>query len=361
MTIAVLLGVVLLALVVIEWRWRRTAALSQQQLAATLAELKGRYDAIIQREQEQAGSTAAQRDAYRDLASTWNERVASINESLAQIRDEAGRSISEMAGTLKPIISIFQSPQTAGVQFGEAELELLLTTHLGSGLFVRKPRHLAVGQDVVDFAITLPDCIVPIDSKFPSASYRAWAEAPTPDAAKVAWRAFRDEMLAQIAATAKYIKPDAGTTDYALLFVPSDIIYQQAFLTESVCDQENPIAKRSQSLHVFGCSPQTLMPYIGLIRLGLRNLRISEDAKAIRGHIEQLDVLYRAFGADWDVLRGHTERLWSHVQKLSTGRGSLSRLGEAIGRLAAPSSQAADSTVEPAAPPSELVNAGHDQ
>ncbi len=302
------------------------------ELSTLTSELRGRYDALSAEGQSRTREAQKQSDVYKDLTAKWDERVASINEALTKLSVDATQRVSEMAMTLKPIVSIFRSPQAAGIEFGEAELEMLLKHHLGESLYLRKPRQLAVGQDVVDFAMKLPDCLVPIDSKFPSASYRAWVEA-SGEEAKAAWRSFRDQLLKQMVTTAKYIKPDVGTTDYALLFVPSDVIYQQAFLTQRIYDQDNPIPQRALELQVFGCSTQTLLPMFGLIRLGLRNFKIAEDVKGIRSQIEQLDVIAKTFGEDWKVLRGHVSQLANHVDKLSGERGSFARLGEAIKRL----------------------------
>ena len=329
--------------------WRRGASLEaiKGEARAALAELKGKYDAILDEGKRQAADATQEQNAYKKLVGEWSERIKTINESLNSLDKQAIKTVGDMESTLKPIVSIFRSPQAAGIEFGETELELLLKTHLGESLYERKPRRLAVGQDVVDFVLKLPDCVVPIDSKFPSASYRAWVEAAPEPEARAAWRRFRDEMLAQMAATAKYIKPDAGTTDYALLFVPSDVIYQQAFLAQRLYDQENPIPQRSQELQVFGCSTQTLMPYIGLIRLGLRNLKISEDVKGIRRQIEQLDVVFKTFRGDWETLRGHVDRLAKHVDRLSGERGSVAQLAEAVKKLSEPHQ---DSGQEPPSP-----------
>ena len=351
--VSVVLAVVCGILLVLLFRRSRTADLSAE-FQRWRDELKGRYDQMLAEQQSRAEGVTRERDDYRELTAKWKERIDAIGASLQTIYEQAVKSVSSMADTLKPIVSIFRSPQAAGIEFGETELEVLLRTHLGESLYQRKPTHLAVGQEVVDFAITLPDCVVPIDSKFPSAGYRGWVEAASEPDARAAWRKFRDEMLTQMEATAKYIKPDAGTTDYALLFVPSDIIYQQAFLTQRLYDQDNPIPRRSQELQVFGCSTQTLMPYLGLIRLGLRNLKISEDVKGIRRQIEQLDVLFKTFSGDWEVLRGHVDRLEKHVERVAGGRGSLGRLGEAVRRLAGPDrGPEVEGSVPPAAEPLE--------
>lgn len=338
MELVLLLSVLCLLLgtlvVLSELRRRATKKTVENKFNEWKSVLEGRYQAISEVKGQHTEQIDRERKAYQELTQTWKTQIGSINDSLTNLDKQAISTVREMASTLKPIVSIFRSPQIAGIEFGEAELELLLKTHLGEGLYVRKPRLLAVGQDTVDFAVTLPgECIIPIDSKFPSSSYKAWVEAESDEQAKAAWRIFRNEMLEQLEAVAKYIKPDAGTTDYALLFVPSDVIYQQAFLTTRVYDQDNPISKRSMELQVFGCSTQTLMPYFGLIRLGLRNFKISEDVKGLRRQIEQLDVVFRAFREDWETVRGHVDRLSKHVEKLSAVRGSVDRLEKVVAQL----------------------------
>ena len=333
-----LLALVLLFLFFDERRRRSQDQLTRRELGDLVAQLKGQLDALSTEKQAKLHNLEKEREAYRDLTTQWRDRISSIDDSLTKISTEASKRVDDMASQLKPIVSIFRSPQVAGIEFGEAELEMLLKTHLGEGLYLRKPRQLGLGQDVVDFAIKLPDCLVPIDSKFPSSQYRAWVEAPPEQQseAKTAWRTFRDQLIRQMETTAKYIKPDAGTTDYALIFVPSDVIYQQAFLTQRVYDQENPIPQRSLQLQVFGCSPQTLMPMFSLIRLGLRNLKISEDVKGIRAQIDELNnVFFKNFmESDWKILRGHVKQLSDHVDKLASDKGGVSRLGESIRKLA---------------------------
>ena len=135
-------------------------------------------------------------------------------------------------------------------------------------------------------------------------------------------------------AAAKYIRPEAKTTDYALLFFPSDIIWQQAFLVSQWYGEDNPLLKKSQDLRVFGCSTQTLMPYIGLLRLGLRNLRVSEDVKAVQRQIDQLNATFKRFVADWDILKRHIGNANQVVLNAEGSKGSYGLLQRAVDQLA---------------------------
>jgi len=337
-----------------ERRRHRQDQTAHDKLEKLAGKLEGYYDSLTTQAEARVSEREAEVTRYKELTTDWRTRIEEIGTSLSKLSTDASQKVGDMASLLKPIVTIFRSPQTAGIKFGEGQLELLLRAHLGEGLYVRKPALLAVGTDVVDFAIKLPECLVPIDSKFPAAYYQAWMEASegkTAEEAKSAWRAFRDQLLKQLETTSKYINPRAGTTDYALLFVPSDAIYLQAFVTEKLYDLDNPVPRRTAELQVFGCSPQTLMPIFNIIRLGLRNLRVAEDVKEIRQHIDELDrVFFKAFlGEDWGILRRHVENLKGLVDRMGTDRGSVGRLGEAIRKLH-DISQRSESVKTPGAP-----------
>ena len=303
-----------------------------QQLAS---KLEGKHEAIVLEKDRIISSTQTTNDSYATWTREYEQRVKRIDDSLDSISKQAVSEVKNMAGVIQPVVAMFKTPQIAGIQYAEAELELLLKTHLGDGLYQRKPQHLAVGSESVDFIIRLPDCVIPIDSKFPEAVYRAWTDAKDEAEAKPRWRSFRDAMQKQLEATAKYIRPQVGTTDYALLFVPSDVIWQQAFLVSRWYGEDNPLPRRCQELRVFGCSAQSLMPYIGLLRLGLRNLKVAEDVKAVRQQIDQLKTTFGRFMGDWSTLRGHLDRAHTASLGVEGAKGSLSAMQRDVDQLTA--------------------------
>ncbi len=298
------------------------------------SQIAGEHSAVVSEKDRMISSASSVTQKLIDWATVSAERVTTINTSLTSISQQAVEEVKKMSGVIQPVIAMFKTPQTAGVQFAEAELEVLLKTHLGDSLYERKPSWLAVGSEAVDFIIKLPDCVIPIDSKFPEAVYRSWIDVQDGEGeAKVRWRKFRDAVLQQLEITSKYIRPEASTTDYALLFLPSDVIWEQAFLVSRWYGEDNPIPRRSQELRVFGCSAQTLMPYIGLLRLGLRNLKVAEDVKAVRQQIDQLKTSFERFARDWSVLRKHLWNAQSTALEVEGARGSFAGLQRDVERL----------------------------
>jgi DNA anti-recombination protein RmuC len=299
------------------------------------AKLGGQHDAVVSEKDRMLTAVDAESKQLKEGIQLYREQISNIDRNLKSISEDAVNEVRVMASFIRPVIAMFKTPQTAGIQYAEMELELLLKTHLGESLYERKPPALAAGNEVVDFVIKLPDCMIPIDSKFPEAVYRHWVDAKDEQEGKVRWRAFRDAVIHQMEATAKYIRPEAKTTDYALLFVPSDVIWQQAFLVSKWYGDDNPLPKKSQELRVFGCSTQTLMPYVGLLRLGLRNLRVSEDVKAVQRQIDQISTVFKRFAGDWGVLKRHIGNANQALLDAEGPKGTFSALQRGVDQLGA--------------------------
>lgn len=348
MTLAVILTLVifgvLLASVIQLYSRLKTVQLKFDVVQARFAEavttlsnletkLSGQHTAVVSEKDRMLTAVDTESRELKAGILAYQLQIKAIDDSLRSISDDAVAKVKTMAEAIQPVIAMFKTPQTAGIQYAEAELELLLKTHLGDGLFERKPSALASGNDVVDFIIKLPDCIIPIDSKFPEAVYRQWVDAKDEQESKTRWRAFRDAVIRQMEATAKYIRPEVKTTDYALLFLPSDVIWQQAFLVSKWYGEENTLLKKSQELRVFGCSTQTLMPYIGLLRLGLRNLRVSEDVKAVQRQIDQISTVFKRFTGDWGVLKRHLGNANQAMLDTEGAKGSLASLQRSVDQL----------------------------
>lgn len=315
--------------------------LTKEELSKVLKDLtelrsrfQGEHDAIMSEKNRMLSSVESENKRYVTWTKEYEQCIKRIDDSLGSISTKAISEVKNMAGVIQPVVAMFKTPQIAGIQYAEAELELLLKTHLGEGLYERKPANLAVGNECVDFIIKLPDCVIPTDSKFPEAVYRSWTDAKDEAEAKPRWRTFRDTLLKQMEATAKYIRPEIGTTDYALLFLPSDVIWQQAFLVRQWYGEDNPILRRSQELRVFGCSSQTLMPYVGLLRLGLRNLKVADDVKAVRQQIDQLKTSFGQFVQDWNTLRRHIGNAQGVITEAeASSKGSFAKLQRGVDRL----------------------------
>ncbi|MBI3535716.1 MAG: DNA recombination protein RmuC [Deltaproteobacteria bacterium] len=189
-----------------------------------------------------------------------------------------GQSISDLNNLLK-------LPHLRG-GFGEAALERLLSDFLPTGSFELQYALDPNELERVDAIVRLATQILPIDSKFPRDQVLPLFETDDPALLENARKALSDFVKVQSRSIAKkYIRPDLGTTDMALLFLPSETLYFEVIrngkLFEEMC-----------KLKVYPVSPNTLV-------MGLRSVSMAQDyytmSKGVEKTIEDLNKTRRHF------------------------------------------------------------------
>src|SRR5262249_24913374 len=126
-----------------------------------------------------------------------------------------GQGISDLNNLLK-------LPHLRG-GFGEATLERLLADFLPTGAYEMQYQIVPESTERVDAIVRMAKQVLPIDSKFPREQVLPLFETQDPDQLEQARKALSDFVKAQAKSIAtKYIHPENGTTDMALLFLPSE-------------------------------------------------------------------------------------------------------------------------------------------
>jgi DNA recombination protein RmuC len=158
----------------------------------------------------------------------------------------------------------------------------------------------------VDAAIRIGDRIVPVDAKFPLENFRRMLNE-TDDAPRRQYRkAFaRDVKLRVDEIAKKYILPDEGTYDFALMYVPAENVYYEIAIRPEDAD-DDPISGYALSRRVVPVSPNSIFAYLQVIVLGLRGLRIEANARQIEEDLARL-------GGDLGKLRTPLTTLGRHL------------------------------------------------
>ncbi|MGH7483454.1 MAG: DNA recombination protein RmuC [Longimicrobiales bacterium] len=269
------------------------ALLAAVLLAVLLVRLEARVAALTTQLGARVGESAA---SSRELTALVGRQVDGASRSARELADriarldEATRQVERVGRSVAGLEQILASPKRRG-GLGEWSLELLLEEALPAEQIQRQHR-LASRDVVVDIAVRVPDGhLVAIDSKFPLEAYRrllaaesddASPEAPAADAARRelqrAVRARVDEVAA------KYISPEDGTLDFALMFIPSEGIYYEL----AVRGAGTGVHAYGRERRVHLCSPNTLYAYLQSLALGLRGVRIAEHARRIHATLDHL-------------------------------------------------------------------------
>lgn len=189
-----------------------------------------------------------------------------------------GQSISDLNNLLK-------LPHLRG-GFGEATLERLLSDFLPAGSFEMQYTIDPHSTERVDAIVKMARQVLPIDSKFPREQVLPLFETQDPGALEAARKTLAEWIKGQSKSIAKkYIRPEHGTTDMALLFLPSETLYFEVV-------RDGKLFEEMSKLKVYPVSPNTLA-------IGLRSVMMAQEyydmARGVEKTIEDVKKARRHF------------------------------------------------------------------
>ncbi len=291
--ILLILAVVLLAaLLLVQLRsgGRQGTMLVQQQLI----ELRNRLDSLVVG-QQQVPQTLAEGSAeqQRSLVDV-REKLARLSEATARL-ETVGRSVAEVQELLRV-------PRLRGT-IGELWLEELLRQVLPSGLY--QLQHSFRSGERVDAVVRVGDRLVPIDAKFPLEACQRALSAEGVDAARER-RAFRRALKDKIDEIAdKYIRPEEGTYEFALMYVPAENVYYEAVVRGAETGDDSSIVGYALNRKVIPVSPNTFYAYLSAIVHGLKGLVVEQRAREILDSLSGLQQQFGHFERAYDLVGKH--------------------------------------------------------
>lgn len=230
--------------------------------------------------------------------------------------------MEDMAGKVDNLSRIFTLPHIRGAA-GETMLESLLRSWLPSGSYSMQHKFSSGAR--ADAVIRLGKFLVPIDSKFPLESISSIIDDDSQGLTGQIKRVFFKH-CDDIAT--KYIKPDEGTMQFALMYIPSEKIYYKIFV-------EDDGAFMREILHrgVLPVSPSNIFTYLQTVAYGLRGFSFSSKQKIIFDRLHRLREDFNLLKRQYDVGTTHLKNL-QKVWDDSTVR--LSSMDSAIERMERP-------------------------
>lgn len=255
-----------------------------------------------------------------DMVKTLQENSKQLNERLdraaAVIRDvgkEVGQ-MSEIGRSMKELQEFLKSPKLRG-NIGEQVLKDLIAQ-----MFPKNSFHLQYqfkSGEKVDAAIKTDAGILPIDSKFPMENFQRMAKMETESEKNAAQREFIRDVKKHIDAIAKkYILPDEGTMDFALMYVPSESVYYEIInLTE--------VTEYARRARVYIVSPATLYMHLQTILLSFEGKKIEARSKDIFRLLRALQIDYEKVDENMGVLGKHLTNASAQFHNVTAGFSQL--------------------------------------
>ena len=219
--------------------------------------------------------------------------IRDVTERLTKI-DETSKQFTSFAEQLQNLQDVLKNPKQRGI-LGEYYLETLLKNVLPPDGY--QMQYAFKDGSIVDAVVFVKERIIPVDSKFSLDNYRRLAEGRDTDKKIELEKAFVNDLKLRISETAKYIKPEEGTMDFAFMFIPHEAIYYDLLINkvgEITGETENLIERAARKYHVIIVSPTSFLAYLQTVLQGLRSLQVEEKAKEI---IKNVDDLRKHLGA----------------------------------------------------------------
>jgi len=302
------------------------AQLTNQQLAELTSQVSSRLAELDRSLRDTTGQVSTRLDSAVQVIRQVSTTMGELSQASQQIY-EVGRDIASLQQILK-------APKLRGV-IGELFLGNLLAQVVPENYELQ---HRFRTGDTVDAVIRLGPGLVPVDAKFPLESFRRMSAAGEAERKTLRGR-FTSDVKKHVDAIAdKYILPDEGTYDFALMYIPAESVYYDTIIKDE--PEEENLTDYAVSRRVIPVSPNSLYAYLQAIVFGLRGLRIEKQAREILSHLGRLQGDFAKFRDDFDTVGTHLRNAHNKydeaLRHLSQLEGKL-EVGSALAEPPAPS------------------------
>ena len=240
----------------------------------------------------------AMQDSNRSIAQSLSSTTGifgSVQEKLGKLQ-EANEKIYEVGKDISSLQDLLRAPKFRGAM-GETMLENLLSQVLPKEHYAAQYKFKSL--DTVDAVIKLAGKLIPVDAKFPLENFQRVLDAKTEEERNASLKKFVSDVKGRIdEISRKYILPAENTYDFSLMYIPAENVYYEMIV-------KNDILSYSLSKRVIPVSPNTFYAYLQVICLGLKGLKVEENAKEILKSLGMLSTEIVKFKDDFGLVGKH--------------------------------------------------------
>ena len=294
---------------------KRLADLQKQRSDATLLEWLKTMQSSVDATNKTLNAAMQHNSAHmtrtlQENAKELNERLDRASAVIREVGKEVGQ-MSEIGRSMKELQDFLKSAKLRG------NIGVQILKDLISQMFPKNSFHLQYqfrSGERVDAAIKTDAGILPIDSKFPMESFqRMMKHQGSQDEYVMLQKEYiRDVKKHVDAISKKYILPDEGTMDFALMYLPSEAVYYEMVNLSELMDY----AKKSR---VYPVSPSTLYAHLQTILLSFEGKRIEARSKEVFKLLRALQGDYEKINESLGVLGKHLGNASAQFANVTTG------------------------------------------
>lgn len=249
-----------------------------------------------------------------------SDRLEKVHQGLGEMQ-----TLAIGVGDLKRVLN---NVKTRGT-WGEVQLGMLLEQMLTSEQYAKNVETIPGTGARVEFAIKLPGnddrgtpVWMPIDAKFPKEQYERLsdaAERADAEGVATAGRELERAILGEAKTIAeKYLSPPL-TTDFAILFLPTEGLYAEVMRRPGLADT-------LQRLHrVTIAGPSTLSALLNSLQMGFRTLALEQRSSEVWQVLGAVKTEFGKFGDVLAATKATLERAAKNIENAETRTRQMTR------------------------------------
>jgi DNA recombination protein RmuC len=307
---------------------RATSENLNQQISLVTQSIQKTTEQVNQQLSAQTSTIGTRLDTAAKVIGDLQKSQGQLLQATEEMK-QLGVSVAQLEGLLK-------APKLRG-GLGESMLEDLLKQVIPASSYATQYRFR--NGNTVDAIVKTANGIIPIDSKFPLENFRKMVEASSEAEKKSSYKLFVSDVKKHIDAIAqKYIAPDEGTFDFALMYIPAENIYYETIIKNDDYDDETNIYNYGVQRRVFSVSPNTFYAQLHVLALGFKGMEVEKSAKEIIQNLARLQGDLQRFADEFETVGKHLTNAKNKydeaARKLDTFEEKLKH--SSVGALPAP-------------------------
>ena len=264
---------------------------------------------------------------HATLEQRLGESFKLVSDRLEQVHKGLGemQNLAAGVGDLKRVLT---NVKTRG-GWGEVQLESILEQIFTPDQFSKQVCVKPGSRDAVDCAVRMPGrnaadapCWLPIDAKFPMEDYERLLDAQErADADAIRAAGAQLERAVRIQAKSiseKYIAPP-HTTDFALMFLPTEGLYAEVIRRPSMVDS------LQREFRVVLSGPTTLIALLNSLQMGFRTLAIEKRSSEVWKVLGSVKTEFGKFGEVLDKVGEKLEQAQKQIEQTGVRSRAIER------------------------------------
>lgn len=285
---------------------------------------------ILQSEQDLLKTDLANKQAI--IEKLVKQLQVDLNQRQIEIRDIEKKQIDKISRvataiedhrnltkdlkiSTEKLAKILDNNQTRGA-WGERIIEDLLQANgLQEGVHYRRQSKQDNSNLKPDITLLLPDKrTVPVDVKFPYQEIQKMSNTENKEEKKIHLQQFARDLKVKVDKVAEYIAPERDTLDYAILFVPNEMIF--SFINQKLPE----IIDQALAKKVILCSPFSFLVVARTVMESYRNFMVGKKIQEVIKQVEAFSGEWIKFDEEFQKFGRSIEALQKNFDTLTTTR-----------------------------------------